>query len=142
MTSTSVNNTMIPPDLLSNLNQVLLSKKGADKDDDKSHDVSQNTQLSVHSSEEHVDSSKPIVLVTNSDGVDSSGVIFLVQALVRDGLYNVHVCVPQSWVLFFFFILVYLFCFGFWWVFCLVFKVCIFGSCILCFLVLFEILRL
>ena len=44
------------------------------------------------------DDSKPIVLVTNGDGIDSPGLVSLVEALVREGLYNVHVCAPQTCV--------------------------------------------
>ncbi|TKY64353.1 5'-nucleotidase SurE [Spatholobus suberectus] len=40
--------------------------------------------------------SKPIVLITNSDGIESPGLTYLVEALVSQGLYDVHVCVPQS----------------------------------------------
>ncbi|KAG5008624.1 hypothetical protein JHK82_017196 [Glycine max] len=39
---------------------------------------------------------KPIVLVTNSDGIESPGLVHLVEALVLQGLCDVHVCVPQS----------------------------------------------
>ncbi|KAK9281232.1 hypothetical protein L1049_004127 [Liquidambar formosana] len=42
------------------------------------------------------DSLKPVVLVTNGDGIESPGLTCLVEALVRDGLCNVHVCAPQS----------------------------------------------
>ncbi|RDX58279.1 surE, partial [Mucuna pruriens] len=42
------------------------------------------------------DGSKPIVLVTNTDGIESPGLTYLVEALVCQGLYHVHVCVPQS----------------------------------------------
>ncbi|KAI4387365.1 hypothetical protein MLD38_005203 [Melastoma candidum] len=39
---------------------------------------------------------KPIVLVTNSDGIDSPGLASLVEALVERGICNVFVCAPQS----------------------------------------------
>ena len=32
----------------------------------------------------------------NSDGIESPGLTYLVEALVQEGLYNIHVCVPQS----------------------------------------------
>lgn len=41
-------------------------------------------------------SSKPVVLVTNGEGIDSPGLTFLVEALLRDALLDVHVCAPQS----------------------------------------------
>ncbi|KAF3502590.1 hypothetical protein F2Q69_00044922 [Brassica cretica] len=34
--------------------------------------------------------------VTNGDGIDSIGLVSLVEALVNEGLYNVHVCAPQT----------------------------------------------
>lgn len=103
MTSTSVKNNLMHPGLVSNLQEVLLSGKGAEEGD-KSKDIaetaepsSSSTTSAPHTSEVS-DSSKPIVLVTNSDGIESSGLTFLVEALVTEGIYNVHVCVPQSWV--------------------------------------------
>ncbi|KAF3523037.1 hypothetical protein F2Q69_00051495 [Brassica cretica] len=37
-----------------------------------------------------------VMLVTNGDGIDSPGLVSLVEALVSEGLYNVHVCAPQT----------------------------------------------
>ncbi|XP_050285546.1 uncharacterized protein LOC126725082 [Quercus robur] len=117
MTSTSVkNNNLLPPGLVSNLQQVLSKKNGdnsnnnnKNNDDDKVSNSeaeskeSDNVEpaepsysTSVSDASEAVDTSKPIVLVTNGDGIDSPGLVFLVEALVREGLYNVHVCAPQS----------------------------------------------
>ncbi|MQM08717.1 hypothetical protein Taro_041578 [Colocasia esculenta] len=39
---------------------------------------------------------RPIVLVTNDDGIDAPGLRFLVQALVSVGRYRVLVCAPDS----------------------------------------------
>ncbi|QCE09073.1 5'-nucleotidase [Vigna unguiculata] len=83
---------MMPPGLVSNLQEVLLSRKGesnsnANAEEEKSTETVEPVEF---------DESKPTVLVTNSDGVDSPGLTHLVQALVQQGLYNVHVCVPQS----------------------------------------------
>ena len=117
MTSTSVkNNNLLPPGLVSNLQQVL-SKKNGDNNNNKNNDddnvsnseaeskesdnvepAEPSSSTSVSDASEAVDTSKPIVLVTNGDGIDSPGLVFLVEALVREGLYNVHVCAPQSWV--------------------------------------------
>ncbi|CAN4098517.1 unnamed protein product [Withania somnifera] len=36
------------------------------------------------------------LLVTNADGIESPSLTYLVHALVREGLYNVHVSAPQS----------------------------------------------
>ncbi|KAF9611299.1 hypothetical protein IFM89_029737 [Coptis chinensis] len=41
------------------------------------------------------DCSKPIVLVTNGDGIGAIGLTVLVEALVGVGLFNVHVYTPQ-----------------------------------------------
>ncbi|KNA06463.1 hypothetical protein SOVF_180840 [Spinacia oleracea] len=40
-------------------------------------------------------SSKPVILVTNGDGIESPGLVSLVDAFVRDGRFDVHVCAPQ-----------------------------------------------
>ncbi|KAI9160683.1 hypothetical protein LWI28_010629 [Acer negundo] len=100
---TSVKNNFLPPGLVSNLEEVLLSKKkkngnnGEDDDDKKTHDKTvESAEPSTSDSVDNSDNSKPIVLVTNGDGIDSPGLVFLVEALVREGLYNVHVCAPQS----------------------------------------------
>ncbi|KAF7843515.1 5'-nucleotidase surE [Senna tora] len=90
---------MMPPALVSNLQQVLLSRKGGDQGDqseDSAEAAEPSSSTSAPDSTELIDSSKPIVLVTNSDGVESPGLTYLVEALVHEGLYNVHVCVPQS----------------------------------------------
>ncbi|TKY48280.1 5'-nucleotidase SurE [Spatholobus suberectus] len=83
---------MMPPGLVSNLQEVLLNRKG-DSNSNSNAEQEQSTEEPV---EPEFDASKPVVLVTNSDGVDSPGLTHLVGALVREGLYNVHVCVPQS----------------------------------------------
>ncbi|KAK7849034.1 5'-nucleotidase sure, partial [Quercus suber] len=114
MTSTSVkNNNLLPPGLVSNLQQVLSKKNGDNsnknndddnvsnseaesKESDSVEPAEPSSSTSVSDASEAVDTSKPVVLVTNGDGIDSPGLVFLVEALVREGLYNVHVCAPQS----------------------------------------------
>ncbi|KAG2728779.1 hypothetical protein I3760_01G220200 [Carya illinoinensis] len=104
MTSTSVKNNFLPPGLVSNLQEVLSKKNNeSDKANDQVKANAESTQPSSSTSvsdavedEQAIDSSKPIVLVTNGDGIDSPGLAYLVEALVREGLYNVHVCAPQS----------------------------------------------
>ncbi|KAG8643305.1 hypothetical protein MANES_11G024900v8 [Manihot esculenta] len=92
---TSVKNNFLPPGLVSNLQEVLSSRKGEeDNSNDKSTEPS--TCTSVENTSEAEENSNPIVLVTNGDGIESPGLVFLVQALVHEGLYNVHVCAPQS----------------------------------------------
>lgn len=99
MTTTSAvkNNNMLPPGLVSNLQQVLLSRKGGE-DEQQSKDADESTSLPSDSPEPNSDENdlKPIVLVTNGDGIESPGLAYLVEALVHQGLYNVHVCAPQS----------------------------------------------
>ncbi|GMI97811.1 hypothetical protein like AT1G72880 [Hibiscus trionum] len=46
--------------------------------------------------EERSDCSKPLLLITNGEGIDSPGLSFLVQALRSDGRFTLHVCAPQS----------------------------------------------
>ncbi|KAJ7963200.1 5'-nucleotidase surE [Quillaja saponaria] len=98
MTMTSVNNNSLPPGLVSNLQEVLRRKGGEEREQSK--DVDENAEPSSSTTEtdtgEVNDSSKPVVLVTNGDGIDSPGLTYLVEALVREGIYNVHVCAPQS----------------------------------------------
>ncbi|CAA2987283.1 5 -nucleotidase -like [Olea europaea subsp. europaea] len=106
MTTPVVKNNFLPPGLVSNLEQVLLSRKTDGGEDGESSNPNEKADDSTKpvsssnkgdSSEPSVDDgSKPIILVTNSDGIESPGLSYLVEALVRQGLYNVHVCAPQS----------------------------------------------
>lgn len=101
MTSSSVKNNFLPPGLVSNLQEVLSKKKNeADKEGDQSNDRPESAEpsssTSISDATEGTESSKPIVLVTNADGIESPGLSGLVEALVREGLYNVQVCAPQS----------------------------------------------
>jgi 5'-nucleotidase len=100
---------MLPPGLVSNLQQVLLSRKGGGGEEEEKKEIDPSndgndksaepsTSTCVENTEEDSNNSKPIVLVTNGDGIDSPGLVSLVEALVREGLYNVNVCAPQSWV--------------------------------------------
>ncbi|XP_039009209.1 5'-nucleotidase SurE-like [Hibiscus syriacus] len=92
---------VLPPGLVNNLQEVLLSRKGGNSENDKkdeqpkSEAVGDSTETSTSASDEN-DSSKPVVLVTNGEGIDSLGLVYLVQALVGSDLYNVHVCAPRS----------------------------------------------
>ncbi|XP_071901338.1 uncharacterized protein [Coffea arabica] len=107
------NNNFLPPGLVSNLQEVLLKRKGADDPDPQSqsssaakpptvNDESAEPSSSSASNSGRVDdqpdsdTSKPVILVTNGDGIESPGLTHLVQALVCLGRYNVHVCAPQS----------------------------------------------
>ncbi|CAK8535940.1 unnamed protein product [Lathyrus sativus] len=82
---------MMPPGLVSNLQEALLNRKPPQQQDESNDAVSSSADEPIE-----FDESKPIVLLTNSEGVESPGLIHLVEALVLQGLYDVHVCVPQS----------------------------------------------
>ncbi|XP_044497747.1 5'-nucleotidase SurE-like isoform X2 [Mangifera indica] len=93
---TSVRNKMVPPGFVSNLEEVLLSKKKMKNNNEDGEQSKEDTSDSTEPSTSDSDSSKPVVLVTNGDGIESPGLVYLVKALVNEGLYNVHVCAPQS----------------------------------------------
>lgn len=103
MTSTSAKNNGLSAALVSNLQDVLSKRRGGNEEgvvsDGSAAEEAPSTSDSVDVSaaaEEEIDDSRPIVLVTNGDGIDSPGLVSLVEALVREGLYNVHVCAPQT----------------------------------------------
>ncbi|KAF9613067.1 hypothetical protein IFM89_005515 [Coptis chinensis] len=83
------NNNLLPASLVSNLQEVLINRKA-------SNDNEETTTTCTTTNDVTVDSTKPVVLVTNGDGIDATGLTVLVQALVGLGLFNVHVCAPQS----------------------------------------------
>ncbi|XP_057457983.1 uncharacterized protein LOC130748759 [Lotus japonicus] len=87
---------MMPPGLVSNLQEALLNRKSPQEPPQEQPPQSTNDTASSGEEPLEFDPSKPIVLVTNTDGVESPGLTHLVEALVQLGLYNVHVCVPQS----------------------------------------------
>ncbi|KAL6972700.1 5'-nucleotidase [Sarracenia purpurea var. burkii] len=101
MTTSAVKNNFLPQALVSNLQEVLLSRKagegekskGADESTEPSSSTSLSDSVEPTSDEDNL---KPLVLVTNGDGFESPGLTYLVEALVREGLCNVHVCAPQS----------------------------------------------
>ncbi|KAL0415089.1 UNVERIFIED_CONTAM: 5'-nucleotidase SurE [Sesamum latifolium] len=97
MTSPALKNNFLPPGLVSNLQQALSNRKPAEDDGapDKTDDDSAQPSSSGNEPGDD-DGSKPIILVTNSDGIESPGLSYLVDALVREGTYNVHVLAPQS----------------------------------------------
>jgi len=103
MTSTSAKNNGLSAALVSNLQDVLSKRRGGNEEgvvsDGSAAEEAPSTSDSVDVSaaaQEEIDDSRPIVLVTNGDGIDSPGLVSLVEALVREGLYNVHVCAPQT----------------------------------------------
>ncbi|CAE5963946.1 unnamed protein product [Arabidopsis arenosa] len=87
--------------LVSNLQDVLSKRKvgneeKVESDGSAEEAPSTSDSVDVAAVEEEIDDSRPIVLVTNGDGIDSPGLVSLVEALVLEGLYNVHVCAPQT----------------------------------------------
>ncbi|GLT79101.1 hypothetical protein SLA2020_506060 [Shorea laevis] len=96
--ATSVENNFLPPSLISNLQKVLIARdNGVQQQSDKSFGspLSSSTLSSCSSNGEPSKCSKPVVLVTNGEGIDAPGLTFLVEALVLDGRFSVHVCAPQ-----------------------------------------------
>ncbi|CAG7893423.1 unnamed protein product, partial [Brassica rapa] len=95
-TMTSKNNGLSAA-LVSNLQDVLSKRKGGSDGSAEEEEPPPSTSVSVDvAAKEEIDDSRPIVLVTNGDGIDSIGLVSLVEALVKEGLYNVHVCAPQT----------------------------------------------
>ncbi|CAN8239569.1 unnamed protein product [Cochlearia groenlandica] len=99
MTSNPAKNNALSAALVSNLQDVLSKRKaGTDKSTEEPPPSTSDSVAAETESEkekEDIDDSRPIVLVTNGDGIDSLGLVSLVEALVSEGLYNVHVCAPQ-----------------------------------------------
>ncbi|XVE54058.1 hypothetical protein DITRI_Ditri03aG0052000 [Diplodiscus trichospermus] len=106
--TTSVKNNFLPPSLISNLQQVLISRNdtveprstNSNSFDSTSQNSSTLSSLSRNAepiqANAEPDCSKPVLLITNGEGIDSPGLTFLVQALVSDGRFSLHVCAPQS----------------------------------------------
>ncbi|KAF3664475.1 hypothetical protein FXO37_11480 [Capsicum annuum] len=86
---------LLPPGLVSNLQDVLSNRKGKDPDSSNNEDGS-NELISVSND----DDTRPVVMDTNADEVEFPGLTYLVHALVTQELYNIHVCAPQPWVFF------------------------------------------
>lgn len=104
--TTSLKSSFMPPSLISNLQQVLaLKSDGAEKHASEPNKVSCNSSSSsccaLMPSEDTKDKQcpKPVVLVTNGEGIESPGLTFLVQALLLDSHLEVCVCAPKSLVL-------------------------------------------
>ncbi|XP_031275470.1 uncharacterized protein LOC116133945 [Pistacia vera] len=97
--TTSVKNNFMPPALISNLQQVLISRNDAVEEQSNSKSKELNGKCCSNNGDEanvEKDSEKPVILLTNGEGIESPGLTSLVEALVRDCLFNVHVCAPQS----------------------------------------------
>ncbi|XP_009795881.1 uncharacterized protein LOC107800420 [Nicotiana tabacum] len=102
MTTSAVKNNFLPPGLVSNLQEVLLNRKGGVQDQQSKPNNNDEPAAQPSSSDSvsgdatDTESTKHVVLVTNADGIESPGLTCLVDALVRQGLCNVNVCAPQS----------------------------------------------
>lgn len=97
MTSPALKNNFLPPGLVSNLQAALANRKPGEDDAVSSKADDDSARPSSSEGEPGEDnSSKPVILVTNSDGIESPGLSSLVEALVGLGAYNVNVIAPQS----------------------------------------------
>ncbi|KAK9274537.1 hypothetical protein L1049_021786 [Liquidambar formosana] len=76
----------MPQSLISNLQEALMSRKDGEEDQPEKTDE----EIAEKNSR------KPVVLVTNGDGIEAPGLRLLVEALVRERRFDVHVCAPQS----------------------------------------------
>ncbi|XP_050375805.1 uncharacterized protein LOC126793351 [Argentina anserina] len=101
--ATSLKTNFMPPSLISNLQQVLaLKSEAGEKHASEANKVSCSSSSSSSScsllpSEDTKDKQcpKPVVLVTNGEGIESPGLTYLVQALLDSHL-DVYVCAPKS----------------------------------------------
>uniref|UniRef100_A0A803M5C7 Survival protein SurE-like phosphatase/nucleotidase domain-containing protein n=1 Tax=Chenopodium quinoa TaxID=63459 RepID=A0A803M5C7_CHEQI len=89
--TTSVKNNFMPPNFISNLNQALLRRKDVEQDESSKPTSSSSKSENVNLDVEDEDCTKPRILVTNGDGIESPGLTYLVEALAKEGLYNVFV---------------------------------------------------
>ncbi|TXG61585.1 hypothetical protein EZV62_012948 [Acer yangbiense] len=102
MTTSVKKNNFLAPSLISNLQQVLIARNdGVQPPPKENESYESNGKLSSADVDDQAnnaeqDSEKPVILVTNGEGIESPGLTLLVDALLRDRLFNVHVCAPQS----------------------------------------------
>ncbi|CAN6457081.1 unnamed protein product [Victoria cruziana] len=92
---TSAKNSVLPPSLVANLQDVLMNRRsGEDVEESKAEaEVERAAETEVEGEKQE---ERPILLVTNGDGIESPGLTALVDVLVGGGRYNVHVCAPES----------------------------------------------
>ena len=89
-TSNPMRNNKLPPSLIANLQNVLNAKN-------LTAEYPKSSQEPASSSPE----SKPVILVTNGDGIGAPGLRPLVDALISESCYEILVCVPESYCFFF-----------------------------------------
>lgn len=98
--TTSAKSNFMPASLVSNLQQVLALKNDGVQQQ-RSSNASELNKVSsscCSNSEDAIQGNecvKPVVLVTNGEGIESPGLTFLVQALALDDRLDVCVCAPQ-----------------------------------------------
>ncbi|CAL9074536.1 unnamed protein product [Musa acuminata var. zebrina] len=92
---TSTRNRQLPPSLVANLQNVLAGRKPRRRW--RGGDSAAAQVEAAADSDPAVDGPRrPVVLVTNADGISSLGLTHLVEALVRIGQYDVYVCALES----------------------------------------------
>ncbi|KAK1265633.1 hypothetical protein QJS04_geneDACA017878 [Acorus gramineus] len=106
MTSSSVTKSNLPPSLVSNLQSVLISRRAGGGGDDGGDGggeepppmkpVEDSVEVPAEAEPVEVPPEKPVVLITNGEGIESPGLVALVEALVSGGRFDVNVCAPQS----------------------------------------------
>lgn len=89
----STKSNLLPPNLDANLQTVLIARMAGGDADSKPVDEEEPQNPDETAAD---GSRKPVVLVTNADGIGSQGLTFLVEALVREEKCDVHVCAPDS----------------------------------------------
>ncbi|GAB2219560.1 hypothetical protein Droror1_Dr00007197 [Drosera rotundifolia] len=89
-----MNRNALPPSLVANLQQLLVSRKTGKEEAEEEDKVAVEGEAEIEGDDAEEDS-RPAILVTNGDGIESPGLIRLVEGLVREGRYRVYVCAPQ-----------------------------------------------
>ncbi|XP_064957808.1 uncharacterized protein LOC103973885 [Musa acuminata AAA Group] len=93
---TSTRNRQLPPSLVANLQNDLAGRKPPGGDGVEGDSAAAPVEAAADSDPAVDGPRRPVVLVTNADGISSPGLTHLVEALVRIGQYDVYVCAPES----------------------------------------------
>ncbi|XP_065004117.1 uncharacterized protein LOC135636356 [Musa acuminata AAA Group] len=93
---TSTRNRQLPPSLVANLQNVLAGRKPPGGDGVEGDSAAAPVEAAADSDPAVDGPRRPVVLVTNADGISSLGLTHLVEALVRIGQYDVYVCALES----------------------------------------------
>ncbi|XP_038981257.1 5'-nucleotidase SurE-like [Phoenix dactylifera] len=98
--SMSIKNNHLPPSLLTALGGGGVDGEGGEGDakpgEEEPQGAPSSSSAAAAAEESGNGSKKPVVLVTNGDGIGSPGLAALVEALIRCGQCDVHVCAPES----------------------------------------------